>query len=177
MKKILFTITLCVGLSFLTACGSNSFNANKTKSDNYNELSYKVPDDFNKKMRDDMDDLNNDDDTLKFSEYKYEYLNKGSNGKYDDGCYLQFAYDTDFSDYTLEKYADIFNEGKEGIKKTINGIEWYIVKDDTDSKFIEYEYYARYNNKFYNVSYSDWGSGNLCAEALSIIENSLRFSK
>lgn len=176
MKKILFTITLCAGLLFLTACGSNSLNVNKTKSDKYNELSYEVPESFSKIKLDDMDEINSDG-ALKFSDYKYEYLNKGSNGKFDDGCYLKFSHDSDFSDYTLERYASIFSEGRSGTSKTINGIEWYIVKDDADPKFIEYEYYARYNNKFYNVSYSDWGSGNLCAEALPTIENSLKFSK
>lgn len=155
MKKVLFAITLCAGLLFLTACGSNSLNVNKTKSDKYNELSYEVPESFNKQTREEMEELNKDG-TMRFSEYVYEFLKEGSNGKFDDGCYLSFAYDTDFSDYTIEQYSNIFNEGKKGTKKTINGVEWYVVKDDTDPKMIEYEYYAKYNNKFYDVSYSDW---------------------
>ncbi len=175
MKKVLFAITLCAGLLFLTACGSNSLNVNKTKSDKYNELSYEVPEGFNKQSREGIQELN--DSTKRYSEYEYEFIKEGSNGKFDDGCYLTFSYDTYSRDYTLERYADIFSEGKKGISKTINGVEWYIVKDDTEPKMIEYEYYAKYNNKYYNVSYSDWGSGNLCAEALPIIENSLRFSK
>ena len=40
---------------------------------------------------------------------------------------------------------------------------------------VDYNYYAKYNNTWYEVSYSDWGSGSLCGDAQDVIINSLKF--
>ena len=41
---------------------------------------------------------------------------------------------------------------------------------------VEYHYFAQDNNKtYYEMSYSDFGSGTTCEKALNRIENSLNF--
>ncbi len=171
MKKKLLIAVLCVASILLTACGSNSIDLNKTKTDKFNALSYKVPSDFKKSST----DKNSDSGSLHFSDYSYDYAKMGSNGKYDDLCSLSFFYDDYGTDYTLERYAAIYHDDTVGTKKTINGVEWYIIKEPFSEKMLEYYYYAKYGNKWYEVSYSDLGSGNICGDALNVIENSLTF--
>ena len=121
--------------------------------------------------------INEPGDTLLFSDFAYRFDKLGSNGKYDDSCSLTFSYDTSSSDYTVERYAAIFQEGAKGTKKTINGVEWLVFKEELNEKMIDYEYYAKFNNHFYEARYSDYGSGNLCGEALETIINSFKLTK
>lgn len=175
MKKILSILFVFVSVFLLTACGSkDGLDVNKTKSDKYMELSYEVPEAFEK---DKQDTINEEGDTLLFADYSYRFDKLGSNGKYDDSCSLTFSYDSSFKDYTLEKYANIYQNGAKGTKKTINGVEWLVFKEELNEKMIDYEYYAKFNNHFYNARYSDWGSGNLCGEAQEVIINSFKLSK
>ena len=88
---------------------------------------------------------------------------------------LTFSYGTNSNKATVEEYADIFQFGMTGTKKTINGIEWLIFEEKITDKSVEYSYYAKNNNKYYNITYEDMGSGNACGEALTIIENSFKF--
>ena len=167
MKKV---IILFAFLFLLTACGSESIDANKTKKDSFGGLSFEVPESFSKKN---MEEIENT--SLIFSGYYYYFEKKGSNGKFDDMCSLSFFYDDKNNDYSLERFAKIFQEDKTGTKKTINGIEWLIFKEEINEKMVDYIYYAKNNNRFYEVSYSDYGSGSLCGDALEIIEKSLKF--
>ncbi len=168
MKKLL---VIFAAVLLLTECGSKSLDVTKTKADKFNELNYSVPEAFEKK---DAEKIETSGDMV-FSDFTYSFDTIASNGKYDDACYLSFFYDTGFNDYTLEKYAEIFHENETGTKKTINGVEWYIIKEPFSEKMLEYYYYAKYGNKWYEVSYSDLGSGNICGDALNVIENSLTF--
>jgi len=173
MKKI-FTITfMFIGVLLLTACGSENIDVNKTKTDKYNKLSYVVPEKFEKEKNDYESEI--DGSSLVFSDYHYTYKNMASNGKFDDMCSLGFFYDKSSYNDTLEEYAQIYHEGKTGTKKTINGVEWYIVKEQTSEKMVDYYYYSKYGNNYYEVSYNDWGKGNICGDALETIEKSLKF--
>ncbi len=168
MKKIL---VIFAAVLLLTGCGSKSLDVTKTKADKFNELNYSVPEAFEKK---DAEKIETSGDMV-FSDFTYSFDTIASNGKYDDACYLSFFYDTGFNDYTLEKYAEIFHENETGTKKTINGVEWIYYVDKLSESMVDYNYYARYNNTWYEVSYSDWGSGDSCGQAYEPIINSLRF--
>lgn len=172
MKKGFILTFMGAALFLLTACGSDTIDVNKTKADKYGSLSYEVPSAFEKQTLNDS----YEGSSLVFSNYHYTYEKEGSNGKYDDMCSLSFFYDTDPEDYTLDEYAGIYHDGITGTKKTINGVEWVIMEEKTNDKMIEYSYYAKYGDRFYEVSYSDWGSGSICGDALKVIENSLKFN-
>ena len=110
-KTILISI---VFILLLTACGSKDLDVTKTKKDKFGDLSYEIPEAFTKESIDMPSDSE-----LVFSDYQYVYTKLGSNGKYDDSCSLDFFYDNEFTDYTLEKYANIYHEGKTVTPKTI----------------------------------------------------------
>ena len=56
-------------------------------------------------------------------------------------CTLSFMYKKNADVNSLEEFAGIFFEGKTGTKKTINGTEWLIIKDEYSAKIINYSYY------------------------------------
>ncbi len=170
-KRVLLIPFLILSIVFLSACGSKDLDVNKTKKDKFGTLSYEVPEDFSKESVDKIEDS-----SLTFSAYQYIYNKMGSNGKFDDACSLSFFSSKNDNAETIEEFANIFQAGKTGDKKTINGVDWYIVKDEIASNMVEYHYFAQDNNKtYYEMSYSDFGSGTTCEKALNRIENSLNF--
>jgi len=174
MKKGLKVIAILLVIFLLAGCKSKDSNldTSKLKEDKFEDLSYQVPEAFEKVMDDEKLDLG--ESSLHFSDYSYDYEKKGSNGKYDDLCSMYFSYNEKSTANSLEEYAKIFHEGQTGETKTINGVEWYVVIEG-DKKALDYNYYAKYNNKYYAVTYHDWGSDDLCGKALEKIEGSFRF--
>ena len=170
-KRLLLIPILIISIVFLSACGSKDLDVNKTKKDKFGTLSYEVPEDFSKE---DVDEIK--DSSLTFSTYQYVYENAGSNGKLDDACSMSFFSSVNENAKTKEEFAHIFKYEKDGRKKNINGTDWYIVKEEIASNMIEYHYFAKDNNKtYYEMDYSDFGSGTACEKALEKIENSLKF--
>ena len=180
VKKIILTI-LCILL--ITGCNSKEEKNIETKEDSFNELKYNVPTSFIKEESKGIEDLEKTffgedfESSIVFSNFKYTYENiDTSESNNSDICTLRFSFDTEFKDYDLERYANIFHKDETPIKETINGNEWIYYKEVSKNNNSLYSYYTKHNNNWYEINYDDLGEGTYCEEARKVIINSLNFN-
>ena len=163
MKKInLFVMILMVLI--LSGCGKNgNVDFNKTDTVTFHNLTLEIPKDF---IKDSENSTNNIvfysyDDTDKYNSCML-YLSLSNYPKSDIKKAIQdgFLGKTDFT----------YNE------KNINGNKWSIGYREQSIKSSQSFYVINNNGKEYSLSYEDFGSGEDCAKALKVIENSLKFN-
>ena len=167
MKKKIFIFMLMAGIVLtISGCGTKPTTSNSISA-TYQELSFNMPDYFEKSegIEGDMDFYDWDD----------------VDGERKNSCSLSIVASTDYGnskEETVKSDLGIYGGTTDEIKintKTINGTEW-TTGSYTTGNATYYKYIATHNGKEYTVSYDDVGSGNICGEAFDIISNSLNFN-
>ena len=162
MKKInLFVIVLM--LLILSGCGkTGNVNFSKTDTVTFHDLTVEIPKEF-------TIDNDNGDEYIKFYSYDDDEKN--------NSCTLTLS----MSDYPNSDMKETIKEGFMGetdftySEKNINGYNWSIGYREGSVKFNQTYYVINNKGKEYSLSYDDFGSGEKCAEALKVIEKSLKF--
>ena len=161
MKKF-YLLGIVLMAFILCGCGNKEVDLNKTSTITFHDLKADLPTVF------EQDPENSSDDIIFFSYTDEKNYN---------GCMLHFS----FSEYPTENIKDAITEGLLGktdyeySEKEINGYKWAIGHREENDKFNQTYYAIVKDGKEYNFSYDDFGSGEDCAKALSIIEKSLKF--
>ena len=107
---------------------------------------------------------------------------------YDNMMFYSYNDDSDLctlsistSEYTYDDLKEAVKNGMYGetnytySEKMINGKNWSVGQTNS-SKSGAHSYYAiNYNSRRYSIGYDNFGSGEKCADALKIIEDSLNF--
>jgi len=162
MKKFSLLI-MVVMLLVLSGCGKNrDVDFSKTETVTFHDLTVEMPKAFT------VDEENSDED-MQF----YYYVDDGNY----NGCMLYFA----ISNYPKSNMKEAIQEGfldKTDFtynEKNINGYKWSVGYREESIKFNQTYYVINKNGKEYVLSYDDFGSGKKCAEALKVIEKSLKF--
>lgn len=161
MKKLSLIIMVLMVL-ILSGCGKGgAVNFNDTETITFHDLTAKMPKAF-------TIDKKNSNNNIQFYSYN-------DNDNY-NGCMLHFA----VSDYPKSDMKEAIQEGFYDkndwsySEKTINGYKWSIGYREESVKFKQTYYVINKNGKEYALSYDDFGSGEKCADALKIIEKSLK---
>ena len=169
MKKKIFIFMLMVGIVLtISGCGTKPTSSNSVSA-KYQELSFNMPDYFEK-----TEGLEGDID-MDF--YDWDDID----GERKNICSLSFVSMPDYGnskEETIKSVLGILGGTTDEIKittKTINGTEW-TTGSYTTGNATYYKYIATHNGKEYTVSYDDVGSGNICWEAFDTISNSLKFN-
>lgn len=163
MKKSYLLIMILITL-MLSGCGKNG-NAEFTETDTvaFHDLTVEIPKVFVK-------DNENSHSDMVFYTYNDEE-------KYNI-CMLYL----NISDFPNNDLKESIKDGMLGKtdftynEKDINGHKWAIGYREQSVKSNKTYYVINKNGKEYALNYDDFGSGDKCAEALKIIENSLKFN-
>ena len=162
MKKNLFAV-ICISL-LLSGCGNGKdIDYNKTDTVTFYNLTFEIPTIFTFNSADSQDDI-------KF--YSYE-----DSKKY-NSCKLYVAV-SNYPNTDLKKVVQNGLLGETNFsynEKNINGYTWSIGYVEKSAKRNHTFYAINNNGKQYSISYDDFGSGEKCAEALKIIDKSLKFN-
>lgn len=162
MKK-LSLIIMIVMVMVLSGCEKGEdVDFNNTETITFHDLTAEMPKAFT------IDSENNDDYIIQYSYNDDEKYNS---------CMLYFA----ISDYPKSDMKEAIQEGFYDKKdwtyneKTINGNKWAVGYREESVKLNQTYYVINKNGKEYVLNYDDFGSGEKCADALKIIEKSLKF--
>ncbi len=160
MKKINLFIIVVISL-VLTGCGSIDFT--KTETVTFYDLVVEIPKAFT---------IDNENSNSNMQFYSYNDKEKYNSCMFDlfisdyPKSNMREAIQEDFYDITDWSYSE----------KDINGYRWSIGYKENSVKYNQTYYVINKNGKEYKIGYSDFGSGEQCAEALKIIEESLKFN-
>ena len=163
MKKIrIFIIVLMVLI--LTGCSDNNVDFSKTNIVTFNDLTVEIPNAFTK-------DTDNGTDEMVFYSYsdaeKYNYCSMYlAISNYPDSDMKKAIQEGGFYNKTDWTYNE----------KDINGYKWSIGYKEESVKHNKTFYVINHNGKEYSFNYEDYGSGDKCAEALKVIEKTLKFN-
>ena len=147
----------------LSGCGKGGdVDFNDTETITFRDLTAEMPKAFT---------INNENSNNDIQFYSYNDKEKYN------GCMLYFAVsDYPKSDMKEAIQEEFYNKNDWSYsEKTINGYKWSIGYREESVKFNQTYYVINKNGKEYALSYDDFGSGEKCADALKIIEKSLKF--
>lgn len=162
MKKINLIIIIAM-LLIVSGCGkSEEVDFNETNTITFHNLIVEMPKAFNV-------------DTGSTTEYMQFYSYNDTENY--NSCMLYFAiYDYPSKDMKQAIKEGMFNETDITYsEKNINGNKWSIGYREESNKFNQTYYVINKDDEEYVLNYDDYGSGNKCAEALKVIEKSLKF--
>lgn len=162
MKKILISLIAIVSIFMITGCGSKS---NEPQGEDINvslgDLKLKLPSVFEKGEESSSDMI--------FYDYTSEDMK--------NACMMYISvWNVPSTNIKEDIKTGLLNSNNINYSdKNINGNNWTIGSVYESEKYSKYFYAINYNNNFYQISYEDGGSGDLCKKYLNTIENSLNF--
>lgn len=164
MKKIKIFSILVISLLLFTGCNSQKTNLTENQEVTYKNLKFSIPANFEKTEEEGWVSYNWASDDFKNS------------------CNLSLSTYKTIKTVDLEgiAYDDLtaFADDENNIKTstiTVNGIIWAKAEVYNNQKSSFTAYATEKNGEVYTIRYDDYGSGEICAEVLSIIEKSLSY--